>query len=130
MIRPKSRVALAPAPQFTGTVKRDEAGLFTVEFDVGGRGWLRADDLIELIETTTERTPGMHVGSKVAFRSSPDLTATVKAVDNQAEMVDIAEDATGAHHQVPFEELIEVTDHELPDGKAWPPPGMETKSRT
>jgi hypothetical protein len=56
VIRLRSRVALADAPQFTGTVERDENGLFTIAFDVGGRGWLRADALID-ITTPTGKDP-------------------------------------------------------------------------
>lgn len=59
MIRPHSRVALAAAVEFTGTVEKDEAGLFTIKFDCGGRGWLRSDDLIDIthLEAPQERTP-------------------------------------------------------------------------
>lgn len=129
MIGLSSRVALALAEDFTGTVEKDENGLLTVAFDCGGRGWLRAADLTELIETTTERGTIVHVGSKVAFRSSPSLTGTVNSIDEEG-MVDLTEDGTRAHQQVPAEELIEVTDHELPDDKSWPPASMETKSGT
>lgn len=51
-----SRVALATSRDFTGTVEKvDKGGVHTVVFDVGGRGWLRSDQLIEL-EPTAERT--------------------------------------------------------------------------
>lgn len=46
----ESRVALATSEDFTGTVEKVDKGLFTVVFDVGGRGWLRADQLVELTQ--------------------------------------------------------------------------------
>jgi dissimilatory sulfite reductase (desulfoviridin) alpha/beta subunit len=53
-----TRVALIASGDFTGTVDRIEGDLFTVKFDVGGRGWLRADQLTEIEPALeTEGTP-------------------------------------------------------------------------
>lgn len=68
----------------------------------------------------------MNIGSKVALRDFPNETGVVKAIDHEQGTADVQEDATGIRRAIEVEELIEVSDHELPD-KAWPPAGMETK---
>lgn len=127
MIRLRSRVALKDAPQFTGVVERDENGLFTIKFDIGGRGWLRAKDLTDITKPTGKE-PFMHKGSKAALRVDPTITGTVKAIDHEAGTAEFTEDGTGIRQTRDVAELVEVADLDLPADKSWPPRGMETKS--
>lgn len=70
----------------------------------------------------------MNKDSQVALRGYPGLTGKVTGIDGSDALVQFDSDDRTVRH--PVAELVEITDHPLPDDdKSWPPPDMETKAR-
>lgn len=129
-MRVDTRVALAAHRDFTGTVTGIRGDVITVEFDCGGRGWLKPAHLVELspVEEPTERTTRMIVtNSRVALARSISTTGIVVATDSAG--ADVALDHSGEVKHFDLSELVEISDVHLPgDDKAWPPSNLETKA--
>jgi hypothetical protein len=118
-------VALAASAGFTGAVERVDGTVYTVRFDApAGRGWLRAEHLVEL---PTQKGDLMKKDTPVALTENPNVTGRVLSVDGDE--ITFTYDGTGGSDMRMRHELREVTTvGELPD-KSWPPATMETKNR-